>query len=51
MLRYHLVAADFTDIPALEAKLAESEVKYTFSFAENLLHIYFEPVHAILLHN
>jgi len=27
--RYHLVAADFTDIPVLEAKLAESEVSFT----------------------
>jgi len=27
--RYHLVAADFTDIPSLETKLAESEVSFS----------------------
>jgi len=27
--RYHLVAADFTDLPTLERKLTESEVSYT----------------------
>lgn len=27
--RYHLVAADFTDLPGLQAKLAECEVDYT----------------------
>ena len=26
--KYHLVAADFTDLPALQAKLAESEVDF-----------------------
>ena len=30
--RYHLVAADFTDIPSLETKLAESEVLVVFRF-------------------
>ena len=27
--RYHLTAADFTDLPSLEAKLTESEVSFT----------------------
>jgi len=49
--KYHLVAADFTDLPALQAKLAESEVDFlcpTLVVAECAL-VYVSPARTFAL--